>query len=88
MWYNTYAKQTKYTDLGYKAFQYARSLVEIVIPDSVTSIGYCAFYGCGSLTSITFNGTMEQWNNVRKGSDWNDYVPATKVVCSDGEVAL
>ena len=34
----------KYTDIG---------LTTITIPDSVTSIGNCAFYGCIGLTTIT-----------------------------------
>ena len=29
------------------------SLTSVTIPNSVTSIGRCAFYGCTSLTSIT-----------------------------------
>ena len=30
-----------------------RDIAEVVIPDSVTSIGTCAFKNCGRLTSIT-----------------------------------
>jgi len=60
----------------------------------VTSIGGYAFYYCSSLTSITFNGTIEQWNAIEKGSYWSDgiwdedYIPAKEVVCSDGVVAI
>ena len=31
------------------------------IPDSVTSIGYDAFYGCESLETVTYNGALAQW---------------------------
>ena len=71
-----------------EAFSFCSNLTEVVIADSVTSIGNDAFSSCGKLTSIKFNGTVEQWNSITKGSSWNLYVPATKVVCSDGEVAL
>lgn len=68
------------------AFAYCDSLTNVTIPDSVTSIGSGAFEGCYSLTSITFNGTVEEWIAIKKGEYWNSAVPATKVVCSDGEV--
>ncbi len=76
------------TSIGNHAFFYCDSLTNIEIPDSVMSIGGQAFAYCDSLTSITFNGTVEEWNAIEKGREWNDDVPATKVVCSDGEVAL
>ncbi len=40
------------TSIGYGAF-YENGLTSITIPDSVTSIGEEAFYGCESLTSVT-----------------------------------
>ena len=84
----TFGENSQLTSIGRSAFSFCDKLTEIEIPDSVTSIGERAFAHCGNLTSITFDGTMEQWNNVTKGYNWNTSVPATKVVCSDGEVAL
>ena len=40
------------TTIGHKAFYDCRSLMSVVIPDSVTSIGSYAFYNCSSLTSV------------------------------------
>ncbi len=70
------------------AFSGCKGLTSITIGEGVTSIGEGAFYNCTSLTSITFNGTKAQWNAIAKRVSWNYNVPATKVVCSDEEVAL
>ena len=76
------------TSIGDSAFMSCPELTSIEIPDSVTNIDDYAFYNCSGLTSITFNGTKEQWEAISKGSKWNNNVPATKVVCSDGDVEI
>ena len=76
------------TLIGEDAFYGCASLTSIEMPDSVTSIGNAAFRDCNNMTSITFNGTVEEWNAISKGGYWKYNVPATKVVCTDGEVAL
>ena len=46
----------------YEIYQYAfygnTALTSVVIPDSVTSIGYKAFYGCTGLTSVTIGNSV------------------------------
>jgi hypothetical protein len=54
----------------------------------VMIIDKSAFIRCRGLTSISFGGTIAEWNSITKRSYWNSYVPATEVVCSDGTVAL
>ena len=46
------------------------NLQTIIIPESVTSIGDGAFYGCSSLKTINYTGTEEQWNAISKGTNW------------------
>ena len=40
--------------------EYCEEIKSIIIPKAVTTIGSKAFYMCTKLTSITFNGTMEE----------------------------
>ena len=54
----------------------------------VASIGLWAFNGCKSLTSITFQGTIAQWNEIDFGNRWNDEVPINVVHCTDGDVEI
>ena len=72
------------TSIGENAFRNCSSLTSITMPKDVTSIGNWAFYGCSNLTGITYEGTIEQWNTISFGSNWNSDVPATSVTCSDG----
>ncbi len=76
------------TTIGDYAFDGCSKLTSVTIPDSVTIIGYYAFYDCSKISEIRYNGTVSEWEAITKGSNWNRYVPATKVICSDGEVTL
>ena len=46
-----------------RAFWYCDNLTSIVIPDSVTSIGYTAFYRCTSLTNVTIGSGVTEIEN-------------------------
>lgn len=74
--------------IGDQAFSNCQSLTSITIPNSVTEIGWGVFNGCTSLTSITFDGTKKQWGKIQLGDDWNRFVPATVIHCTDGDVEI
>lgn len=76
--------------LGSSGIKEHSEITSVVIPASVTNLGY-GFYNCINLTSVKFEGTVEQWKAVRKTSvsgspTWRKNAPFTEVVCSDGIV--
>jgi len=55
-----------------------------MVPNSVTSIGSEAFYGCTSLTSVTFQGTITSENFSSNGSGVFEGDLKKKYLASDG----
>ena len=49
----------------------------MTIPDSVTSIGRNAFYGCSYLRRVNYKGTKEQWEEISIGGNNSDLTNAT-----------
>lgn len=76
------------TSIVESAFRHCTRLTCVDIPNSVTSIGDYAFFSCTGLTSITYKGTMAEWNAIEKGADWVRNVPCEAVQCTDGQVTL
>ena len=72
--------------IGPGAFNKCSSLTSITIPYSVTKLEEYAFYCCANLTEIIFMGTMEQWNAIEKGLNWDTYTRNYTVYCTDGEI--
>ncbi len=76
------------TELGDSVFGGCSSLESITLHDSIMTINEYAFYDCILLGSITYVGTKKDWQHIQKGEDWNQYIPATVVHCTDGEVNI
>lgn len=77
------------TNIGVSAFaSLGDNFTQVTIPNSVTKIGNFAFEKCASLTSISYTGTIAQWNTISKGSSWHLNVPATVVHCTDGDAPI
>ena len=75
------------TEIGRSAFEMCLGLTTVTLGNGVETIGESAFAYCSNLSTINFGGTIKQWKAVNKTSDWT-FVPATKVVCSNGEADL
>ena len=56
----------------------------VTIPKTVKSIGEKAFYGCAQLDTITFEGTVEEFQSITIGPDVFSGIKAKQVQCSNG----
>lgn len=56
---------------GYSS--YSPNIVEVVVGNTVKSIGSYSFSNCSVLITIKYRGTEEQWNAIPKGSGWDSY---------------
>lgn len=72
--------------IGNSAFSGCLSLCEITIPSSVKQLQDGVFYESGALVQINYSGTVEEWNNVEKGKEWDYGTPQYTVYCNDGIV--
>ena len=76
---------TKIGDYGFWNFV---CLENLTIPNSVTEIGAFVFDGCENLTSITFEGTQEEWYNIEFDADWKGDSTLSEIICVDGTINL
>ena len=78
------------TSIGYAAFWGCESLNTVTIPKSITTLEGATFHKCTSLTTIIYEGTIEEWNNVKKSNGtfpWNYSTGEYTIYCSDGTIA-
>ncbi len=89
--YVEYFKEKEYgylpvTEIRYYTFHNYIALKTITIPKTVKVIGISAFENCTNLTTIVFEGTMEEWNNILKHNNWDLNTGDYTVYCSDGKI--
>lgn len=70
------------------AFSGCSELINIEIPNTITSIGYNIFSYTTKLTNITYKGTKAQWNAITKDNDWNKSSSVATITCTDGTITL
>lgn len=72
--------------IGMSSFYGCKNIEQIDIPNSVKTIGSYAFQDCIGLNSIYYNGTMQDWLSIAKGSSWNKNTGPYIVYCTDGNL--
>lgn len=75
------------TRIGWYAFYECTRLESITMANTITRIGWDAFRYCDSLSDIYYSGTIEEWNKISKGYQWNLGTTAT-VHCIDGDIEM
>ena len=61
------------------------NLAHIDLPSTLKVIGEMAFADCGSLSTINYNGTIEEWGRVKKVDKWINSGASYKVHCTNGD---
>lgn len=72
--------------LGSSAFADCHELTSVSIPSTVVDIGFDCFKNTPKLKEITYNGTVERWKNVSRGSNWLRKSGTKTVKCLDGQI--
>ena len=74
------------TSIEKYAFSNCYVMTSASLPNTLTYIGDYAFSQCSALTDINYNGTVAQWNNIKKEWSWRQYTSGVTIHCSDGDV--
>ena len=72
---------------GYPIFQNCSNLATVNIGNNATTIPSYVFKDCTGLASIEYDGTIEQWQAIQFGENWNAGTGEYVVHCTDGTVA-
>lgn len=92
----TGTQENPLTSIAESGFSQCRSLTSIIVPSTMTSIGYTAFYCCSGISSVTLNcfGTTDAKNMINGNnfifgdcftdSNWNVISKTFLVTCTDG----
>jgi hypothetical protein len=68
------------TTIGKHGFYGASNLVSVTLPGTIQKIEDGAFYCCYNLKEIRYEGTLDDWNHIHKGEDWDAYTGDYNIV--------
>ena len=74
-------------EIAVEAFLNCDAVIGVTVPASIRRIGAHAFAGCGNLSTITYLGTLAEWNAIAKDGGWDDGTPDYAILCTDGFTA-
>ncbi len=59
-------------NIGDYQFSNFDNIIQVVIPNNVISIGDYAFSECGSLENVYYEGTLEDWCNIKFSNEYSN----------------
>ena len=71
-----------------RAFSYCMDVSTIYIPHSLEILGDDVFEGCSGINEFTYNGNIDEWNEVEKYEYWFLKSSIEYVKCNDGDIYL
>ena len=74
------------SQLGSSAFANCVNLTVVTLPSSLQEIGFNCFFNTPKLQTISFNGTVERWKCVKRGSNWLVKSGTRTVQCNNGKI--
>ncbi|MGN0797078.1 MAG: hypothetical protein ACI4M5_02625, partial [Christensenellales bacterium] len=76
------------TGISVMAFVSIKGLKSITIPNSIEKFAWIIIGDCTDLTTINYQGTMEQWRAIEKNSFWEQNNSVDFAIhCTDGDIA-
>lgn len=76
------------TNIGPSAFSNCLNLETVYIPLSVREIGYNCFFNTPKMRRIVYQGRVEDWKRVNKGSNWLTHSGVNIIEAVDGKIAV
>ena len=76
------------THIGPSAFSNCLNLETVSIPLSVRDIGYNCFFNTPKMRRIVYQGRVEDWKRINKGSNWLTHSGVNIVEAVDGKIAV
>ena len=74
------------TVISYQALYNRDEVTDVYISINVTKFDVAAFWNCDNLVTFHYDGTVDQWNALNKGNNWDNGLGEYVVVCADGTI--
>ena len=75
-------------DIGPSAFSNCLNLETVTIPITIKEIGYNCFFNTPNLKKIVYQGRVQDWKRIVKGSNWLTHSGTNIVDAVDGKIAV